>query len=92
MALYLKSEALDRGRWGKLVRRASTPSTFCRKLLVQWSRAFAQPIPFLQPTTTLCQISFFQAERKVIYEKLIFDDNLDFENFSSASAFAVVMH
>ena len=37
----------------------SRPSPFCQKLAVQWLRASAQPIPWLQPTTTLSQISFF---------------------------------
>ena len=56
-------------------------------------RAFAQSIPLLQPTTTLSQISFFYAEKKLLVKALIFDNNLDFEKFSSASAFvAFVKH
>ena len=41
-----------RGEWGKLATRVSRPSPFSRKLAVQWSRALAQPISLLQPTTT----------------------------------------
>ena len=78
---------------GKLARRASRSSPVFRKLTAQWPRASAQPIPLLQSITALSQISFFEAERKVICKKRIFDNNLDFEKFSLATAFvAFVKH
>ena len=79
------------GRWGELARRASRPLPFCQKLTIQWSRAFVLPIPLLEPNTTSGQIRFFSPERKLIYKKLIFDDSLDFEKFSSSSVFVVVV-
>ena len=55
--------------------------------------AYATGYPgYAYATTTLSQISFFKAERKVIYKKIIFDDNLDFANFSSASAFVAIVN
>ena len=75
--LKLNKPSLNyRGRWGKLARRASRPSPFCRKLEVQWLRGFAQPIPLLQPTTILSLYKFLLRRKKFVIKKLIFDDTV----------------